>query len=718
MAWSLEIHHIDVRTSGDATLIVARNPNNPAGERVRSVLIDGGHQDAADDVHAYVIKAGLASVDAMVATHYDSDHLGGLVALLERDVTTYDNVRIYDRGWPALGPDSLYQKYLRAINLGPDRRRITRAVKAADVSPGILLSMVNRDGSPAIPPGDSAFQVTRAINQAPQWLIDSDQAEILQATGAHAPTLTCIACNQWVKRHGQASFRAPAGLGDAENATSLAFLLRFGDFSYYIGGDIEDPQEALIGTFANPADNAAGRVLVVKASHHGASTASSAEFLQRMRPLAVMVSNGTDNQHRHPAAATVNVLNGYARNDGAVLPPLPPSPIYRPRRSYFTGYDTDENMENHFVTLGQVAGDPNSRRHPGHVRVDVSETQAVNNRNFPGSAYRGVQAVAAIAARARDGSDIADRARAAAEAAVKGTLVDTVRALVDTQASRDMANALWTLRCKTAGGVKSDYIANMSAMPSDLEAWRDVIDEQEKQLPKAGNQQQVYQCAAAAVQVAAAANAAFPGVLAGLSALPASIDGLAAAYTLVNARVPMGPYAAAAQAATDAAAQARDILNNRAARITTLATNAANTAQQIRAAGSEEQAKTLAAQAISLAEQACVGTGEAVDDLALCYTRPALAAPNPSPQLVAHALTLACGGTALGVAAGAAAGALCGNGKLETSVEALRVALGTVNIDPAAAITALREALSGGEPLFTVRYYKASANKDVQDNLS
>ncbi len=718
MAWSLEIHHIDVKKAGDATLIVAKNPDNAEGQRVRAVLIDGGRKDAAPHVYSYITdKAGLAKVDAVVVTHYDGDHLGGVAALLAKKVATFDTARVYDRGWPALGPSDLYLRYVNAINSKPGRNRVTRAVQAADQKPGILLSMVSSVGTPAVPAGATSFQVTQAINQAPQWLISGPQAEILQLTGARAPTLTCIACNQWVQRPNGTAVKAAQGVSEAENACSLAFLLRFGDFTYYIGGDIEDPQETLIAQLANPNDDAAGRVLVVKASHHGADTATSASFLQRMRPLAVMVSNSTDNQHGHPALATVDVLNGYPRGNGVTLPPPPASPG-RPRRTYFTGFDSAENMSNAFVSLGIVAGDPNASNRPGNLLVQVSEAQAFGNRNFPGSAWRAVLAVADIAAKAVSLAPNPVATKAAAEAAVKGTLVDVVTALVNTSAARDAANALWALRSKTSGGINSEYLANLSVQPLEQDTWLEAIDTQRSALKRAASINDVYHCVDSAAQTAATASAAVPGPLAGFAALATAIDGLASAYQLVDHYVPLPAYAVAGQTANDQATQARDILDNGAGRVASLAAQATTAAQQVRSASNQTQALQLAGAALDAAEKACEAAGETFYDLGNCYKRAALAAENPSPALVALTITRACGSTQAGVVTGAIAGALCGNGRLDPSRQALHYALDTARVNSAAALAALDEALTGGEPLFTVSYYKASANKDVQDSLS
>ncbi|GLO47564.1 ComEC/Rec2 family competence protein [Pseudomonas putida] len=718
MAWSLEIHHIDVKKAGDATLIVAKNPENAEGQRVRAVLIDGGRKDAAPHVYSYITdKAGLAKVDAVVVTHYDGDHLGGVAALLEKPVTTFDTARVYDRGWPALGPSDLYLRYLTSINRKPERNRVTRAVQAADLKPSITSSMVSKTGSPAVPAGATAFQVSQAINQAPQWLLSGPQAELLQLSGDRAPTLTCIACNQWVQRPNGTPVKAAQGVSEAENACSLAFLLRFGEFTYYIGGDIEDPQEALIAQLANPNDDAAGRVLVVKASHHGADTATSAQFLQRMRPLAVMVSNSTGNQHGHPAAATVDVLNGYPRGNG-VTPPPPPASPGRPRRTYFTGFDSAENMSNAFVTLGIVAGDPNASNRPGNLLVKVSEAQAFANRNFPASTWRAVLAIADIAAKAVGLTPNPVAAKAAAEAAVKGTLVDVVTALANTTEARDAATALWILRSKTSGGINSEYLARLSVQPLDQEDWLDAIDAQRSALQRAANMDDVYRCVDSAAQTAATASAAVPGPLAGFAALADCIDGLGTAYQLVNRYVPLSEYTVAAQAANDQATRARDILSNGAGRVAALATQAATAAQRVHGAGNQAQAFQLAGAALDAAEKACEAAGETFYDLGNCYKLTARAAANPSPALVGLTITRACGSTQAGVVTGAIAGAICGNGRLDPARQALHYALDTVKVNSSTALAALGEALTGGEPLFTVSYYKASANKDVQDSLS
>ncbi|MGX2959504.1 S-layer homology domain-containing protein [Peribacillus sp. JNUCC 23] len=67
-------HFIDV---GQGDSILVQTPNG------KTILIDGGKRSAGDKVVAYLKKAGVTSIDVLVATHPDADHIGGLISVLE-----------------------------------------------------------------------------------------------------------------------------------------------------------------------------------------------------------------------------------------------------------------------------------------------------------------------------------------------------------------------------------------------------------------------------------------------------------------------------------------------------------------------------------------------------------------------------------------------------------------------------------------------------------
>ncbi|MFI0846893.1 hypothetical protein [Mesorhizobium sp. IMUNJ 23232] len=87
MPWILEIATIDVG-QGESSLIIARD--TAAGGASRTMLIDGGEPGYAATVHNFVTARlavhGLQRVDVIVTTHYDDDHSGGVIALLQADI--------------------------------------------------------------------------------------------------------------------------------------------------------------------------------------------------------------------------------------------------------------------------------------------------------------------------------------------------------------------------------------------------------------------------------------------------------------------------------------------------------------------------------------------------------------------------------------------------------------------------------------------------------
>ena len=352
MAWQLEIHHIDVNRNGDSTLIIARQvaPIGP-GPAIRSVLIDGGLMSAAPIVGPYIgAQVGAGGVDAIICTHYDRDHMNGLTGLL-RTAGRCNNAFIYDQGWVGnAGVDADIVRYLNAVN-GRDQAGVaigalagvlnrTRVTNRVASGGGLPLALPAVGGAPAVAPGGVG-----AINLPAHWLLTNPAAPqdplwhgAAVAAPAGAPTMRFIAVNGYVRTAAGPVAGPLIGLGtDPKNEKSLAVEVTFGNFRYYAGGDIETPQENAIQTLLNNTDDAAGRVLAFKTSHHGAATATAATFVDQLRASAAFISCGTANQHNHPFPEVINILDGYPA--GPVLhAPAPPPPGARPVKHYLTGY--------------------------------------------------------------------------------------------------------------------------------------------------------------------------------------------------------------------------------------------------------------------------------------------------------------------------------------------------------------------------------------------
>jgi len=95
------------------------------------------------------------------------------------------------------------------------------------------------------------------------------------------------------------------------NDDSLVIELRYGQVSIVLTGDIgKEVEQSLLPTL-----DLLPRV-VLKSPHHGSATSSSAEFVEKLRPALVLVSNGRANPYGHPVPA---VLERYRAIGARVL---------------------------------------------------------------------------------------------------------------------------------------------------------------------------------------------------------------------------------------------------------------------------------------------------------------------------------------------------------------------------------------------------------------
>ncbi|MGL1903732.1 MAG: DNA internalization-related competence protein ComEC/Rec2 [Fibrobacterales bacterium] len=81
-----------------------------------------------------------------------------------------------------------------------------------------------------------------------------------------------------------------------ENNNSLVMLMRQGQQSILLTGDIEKPVEKhLLNYFALP------DIDILKAAHHGSNTSSTLGFLRQVKPELTVISAGTNKRFKHPS---------------------------------------------------------------------------------------------------------------------------------------------------------------------------------------------------------------------------------------------------------------------------------------------------------------------------------------------------------------------------------------------------------------------------------
>ena len=84
------------------------------------------------------------------------------------------------------------------------------------------------------------------------------------------------------------------------NEDSIVLEVRLGQVSIVLPGDIGREGEQVVVPRLEP-----GRLVILKAPHHGSATSSTPPFLAALRPAAVIFSCGRDNRFGHPHPAVV-----------------------------------------------------------------------------------------------------------------------------------------------------------------------------------------------------------------------------------------------------------------------------------------------------------------------------------------------------------------------------------------------------------------------------
>ncbi|WP_235775434.1 ComEC/Rec2 family competence protein [Paenibacillus sinensis] len=252
-----EVSFLDVG-QGDSILISA-----PGGVHI---LVDGGgtlsfgskeewrvrrspYEVGAKTVVPLLRKRGVHHLDAVILTHGDQDHMGGLQAVLEEIPV---NALLFN------GTLAEHDNYTKLMSTA--------------VQKGIRLY---------------------AVHQGMQW----------SPSGSEGTRLSFL----WPKLGSAGEPVLP--VVEEQNNSSVVFRLEMSGRSFLFTGDIEKAaeteviaaqQSACIPAGTACAQTAAGQVDVLKAAHHGSKTSSSEAWLQYWKPSTAVISVGENNTYGHP----------------------------------------------------------------------------------------------------------------------------------------------------------------------------------------------------------------------------------------------------------------------------------------------------------------------------------------------------------------------------------------------------------------------------------
>lgn len=287
----LHIHHINVE-NGDATLIGIYD--QPSSTYIKTILIDGGASSPAAMLLPYLKKAlnsERPQLNYIALTHYHQDHYNGLLAIKDGRIRA-DSV--IDQGGYAFNDVFPGQTGLSSNDNKPSAMKVydgwTSALKTANAAgylKGHAGGLFHYGNIPGTNLGNKL--VLGSIDGLPVML-------------------ECVA--GWGNTLGASGIVGnPSPTKENANNFTLAFIVRCGQFRYFIGGDMGgepggsyiDQETALSGYLAsafpkawswNHIREAAGHVCGFKGNHHGSDHSNEQAFMDSMRPAVAITSAG------------------------------------------------------------------------------------------------------------------------------------------------------------------------------------------------------------------------------------------------------------------------------------------------------------------------------------------------------------------------------------------------------------------------------------------
>lgn len=301
---TLEIHQLSVG-QGDAGLIIIRDTarmrcnfinNTPSyflpvnkiemlpaalhnniplnGTVIKAILIDTGEGNSqADHILNYMSKMGVAELDHIIISHYDKDHIGGAVKIMQ----TMNVGSVIDRGNVPTNSTGTYKKYKNAIASKSTNRIIPK------LGYGEILCGANNRRIEIFPTTVNSFVF------------------------ADTPGTPARSKN--------------------ENDFSLSFVLQYGCFRFFSGGDlsgfnssnkkdIETPlalaikgsDKACFRESSSATVLSKGHICAFKINHHGSDHSTNETFLSILQPRTCIISCGYHGHFKHPRKDKIKLL--------------------------------------------------------------------------------------------------------------------------------------------------------------------------------------------------------------------------------------------------------------------------------------------------------------------------------------------------------------------------------------------------------------------------
>jgi competence protein ComEC len=225
------------------------------------MVIDGGPDDKVSSCVQKFMPPGDKILEVVIATHGDSDHITGLITLLQ-------NYQIRTVVTQAYGKETLtWEKFRQAVK--------SNVHKGTHLIQPIAGQKIRFDSFLSI------FVLHPKEKRGPMSVFTEELTETQLS----------------------ALYDQEADQFDSVNNEAIALFLTIKHINIAFTSDLEEPIELALAK-----DGLLSQVHILKAGHHGSKTSNSSQFLNILRPEAVVVSVGKNNRYGHPSPEVITAF--------------------------------------------------------------------------------------------------------------------------------------------------------------------------------------------------------------------------------------------------------------------------------------------------------------------------------------------------------------------------------------------------------------------------
>ena len=233
---------------GDSIFIEA-----PSGNQL---LIDGGPGKSVLRELSKVMPFYDRSIDVVLATHADKDHIGGLPDVLEK----YKVAIFMETGVPSGSSsykelEKIVTEKSQGVPLGNLKKILVRKRMNVDLGDGAILQILFPDRDPSGMETNTSSIVARLVYGENEFMFTGDSPKSIE---------------EYLVRKSQGQ---TFGVGAVQGLTLASDVL--------------------------------------KAGHHGSKTSSSESFVEAVAPKYAIISVGKDNRYGHPTKEVLDIFNNF-----------------------------------------------------------------------------------------------------------------------------------------------------------------------------------------------------------------------------------------------------------------------------------------------------------------------------------------------------------------------------------------------------------------------